>query len=208
MFDWALKINYLSIYLDYTRISYPQTSKDVHNVFFSTVKVKLNNKYIINFMSIYLPKRSDNTNTEWLRDITLQSNSLGEISKHICGHICGQICPITSNNRFIENIVDSSLVHLNGGSMPRIPDVENHRSTAIDLSLESPQRFPDCSWETFEGRLGSDHFPIVIKLSDSRSVHEATDDRTHRFNYDRADWVMFNDGSCSMIFWWLMTEAH
>ena len=52
--------------------------------------------------------------------------------------------------------------------------------------------FPDCSWETFEESLGSDHLPIVIKLTDSQSEHEATDDRTRHFNYDRADWVMLN----------------
>ena len=52
---------------------------------------------------------------------------------------------------------------------------------------------PDCSWETFEEPLGSDHLPIFIKLNGRQSVHEAPDDRTHHFNYDRADWVVVND---------------
>ena len=71
-------------------------------------------------------------------------------------------CTSVTCNRLVENIVDSSLCLLNDGRITRIPDVSTHKATAIDLSLVTPDLAVNCTWDTEDDCLGSDHLPIII----------------------------------------------
>ena len=79
-------------------------------------------------------------------------------------------------NRLVENIVDSSLCMLNDGRITRIPDVSTHKSTAIDLSLVSPDLAVNCTRYTKEDCLGSDHLPIIIDLNENIKDDEPEDE--------------------------------
>ena len=85
-------------------------------------------------------------------------------------------CTSVTCNRLVENIVDSSLCMLNDGRITRIPDVSTHKSTAIDLSLVSPDLAVNCTRYTEEDCLGSDHLPIIIDLYENIKDDEPEDD--------------------------------
>ena len=80
---------------------------------------------------------------------------------------------------------------LNDGRITRIPDVANHRATAIDLSLISPELAPDCNWKTGEDSLGSDHLPLFITLYKDCTNEDIQEDKIPKYNYNKADWENF-----------------
>jgi ribonuclease HI len=63
--------------------------------------------------------------------------------------------------------------------------------SAIDLSVCSPSIFLDWEWKVEEDNCGSDHFPIVIKIT-----QYVNSERPPRWQLHRADWQYF-ESTCS-----------
>ena len=77
-------------------------------------------------------------------------------------------------------ITDNNVRLLNDGSYTYLHPATG-TFTAIDLSLCSPHILMEIDFE-----YGSDHFPIVLKISISLP------DSLTRWNFSRADWVKFD----------------
>lgn len=168
------------------------------DIYACSATIKVNGSFIINVASVYLPKGPNDQNTEWMRIFSFDDQLNGKwlIGGDFNAHspFWEKKCELCSNNRFVENIVDSNLILLNDGSITRIPDISKHRATAIDLTLTSPEIAPLCSWETYEDSLGSDHLPIQINISLNRNPnpsHDRTKDTIPKYNYKKANWNRF-----------------
>lgn len=137
-------------------------------------------------------KGPSDENTDWLLNLPKSKEEwivCGDFNAH--SPFWERDCQSVTNVRLVENIVDSSLLLLNDGSITRIPDISTHKATSIDLSLVSPDTAAMCSWEVEEDPLGSDHLPIILKLDDSLLPTEDTKDPIPKFCYEKADWSKF-----------------
>ena len=113
--------------------------KDLDNIFCIGAKVKIDNSQIVNFVSLYLPSGPDNSNIDWLKDPKFKKDSwciLGDFNAH--DPSWEDNCVRSNCSRLVENITDSNLITMNNGDFTRIPDVATHKTSAIDLSLLSP----------------------------------------------------------------------
>ena len=175
--------------LEYSSCKSP-IHKELENIFSSVVKIKVNSQINVNILSVYYPIGPDETNSEWLRSIDMNESwfILGDFNVH--SYLWDKGCQNNSNNRFVENVLDSGCVILNDGRITRIPDTATHQPSAIDLSLVSPNLAVNCNWEVGNDSLGSDHLPIIITLNEKIDV-QVENDKVPKYCYDRADWNQF-----------------
>ena len=179
--------------LDYNLPSSP-CLKNIIDIHTSSVTIRFHESLTLNIMSVYLPKGPNEQNTEWLSTPDIQQKGKWLIGGDFNAHspFWEKDCDLVTSNRLVENIVDSPFNLLNDGSVTRIPDNPHHRSTAIDLSLISPELVPSCSWQTYSDPLGSDHLPIIVTL---RNIHshsnDNVEDKIPKYNYKKADWNRF-----------------
>ena len=166
--------------------------RNLDNLYSCAATVKINDNATLNIVSVYLLKGPDDQNTEWLKSFQ-NSNDKWFIGGDFNAHspFWENDCISTTSNRFVENIMDSSLYLLNDGSVTRVPDISSHRPTAIDLSLLSPMLAASSTWETFSDTLGSDHVPIKITLNEKRDTYSSVNDKIPKYNYKNADWNKF-----------------
>ena len=164
------------------------------NCHIASVKVKLSNEVIINFVSLYLPQGVNHTNTDWLKDPSIKEGSwciLGDFNSH--DPMWENNCTRQNCTRLVENITDSSLIILNDGDFTRIPDIQSHRPTAIDLSLVSADLALSSTWYTYPDSLGSDHLPIIIDLNKEDENNFPIDEKIPKFKYHLARWDIFKE---------------
>ena len=89
--------------------------------------------------------------------------------------------------RILESmILDESLCILNTGERTHFT-VPSGQTSALDLSLVSPQLAHLFNWTVHDDPLGSDHFPVWIQFQDSPDLGT----RPQRWNLRKADWAEF-----------------
>ena len=84
---------------------------------------------------------------------------------------------ITKNNLCILNDASPTYIHPATGS-----------TSAIDLSICSPDIFLDMQWKTVDDLCGSDHYPIIISYGE-----EETSSAIPSWKLGKADWLTFSD---------------
>lgn len=183
---------YINKSLEYFVINDKDFTSDNDNICIAGASVKFDSSNIVNILSVYLPAGPKENNTDWLKTIDMKKKwmILGDFNAHSpMWDISG---PSVTSSRLVENILDSNLVLLNDGSITRIPDISSHRASAIDLSLVSPNLAINCSWETSDDCLGSDHIPINILVNDIKIDEcQVTEDIIPNFHHERANWPLF-----------------
>lgn len=97
----------------------------------------------------------------------------------------------TKAKRLADGILGSDLVPLNDGSVTRIPDRNDQRSTAIDLTLASPAMAPICRWSLLDRTLGSDHLPILVDIQSTVEEADTGAGLGGGYNLKKADWGTF-----------------
>ena len=185
---------YVKYGLEYTFCKSPIDHDNIKTINATCIRVKFSDKFIVNFMSLYLVNGPDDTNTEWIKHLKLnefEGNWVigGDFNAH--SPLWEDNCIHTTSKRLVENIVDSPLVLLNDGRPTRVPHVSGHRETSIDLTLVSPNIALDSSWYTIPDTLGSDHIPIVINLKEERQKCINQEDKVPKYQYKKADWDAF-----------------
>ncbi|KAL3271776.1 hypothetical protein HHI36_022246 [Cryptolaemus montrouzieri] len=66
----------------------------------------------------------------------------------------------------------------------------NRNSTAIDISLCSPNVASDFNWEVVDDTLGSNHFPIIIR-SDQLNLEIEHSIGSKKWNLENVDWKKY-----------------
>ena len=177
--------------------NYTQTKSPIANipntVYATTIQVITNNKEI-NIVNIYYPTGcTEPEHVDWLTNLdkTVGWIVTGDFNARHPTWERGLDSAQTGGNLVDQAILDSDLVLLNDGTPTRLPDVATHSPTAIDLTLVSADLATDTYWTVLEDPLRSDHCPLLLTL-EREFTHKPTNKRT-RFNYDKADWVLFRN---------------
>ncbi|KAL8565014.1 hypothetical protein ACOMHN_003390 [Nucella lapillus] len=93
-----------------------------------------------------------------------------------------------SGDHLANTILNSRLVVLNDGSFTRIGQ-PGQRSSAIDLTLTSPDLSLDAEWTIGTDHLQSDHLPLHLVLHKADPT-PAEIDTSPKFLYHKADWEL------------------
>ena len=109
---------------------------------------------------------------------------LGDFNSHHSAWGCDSICP--RGRRLASFLNDEGLCVLNTGS-PTHFTMPSGRTSALDLSLASPQLSPLFTWHADEDPMGSDHFPVWIEFREQISLGR----RPPKWNLAKADWSQF-----------------
>ena len=90
---------------------------------------------------------------------------------------------------FIEDFIDHNNVVLMNDKSHTYYNVQNNSTSAIDLSLCSPELFLDFHWSVQEDLSGSDHFPITLK-----KALGSTTECPRKWKVEDANWDQFSRG--------------
>ena len=137
--------------------------------------------------SLYLPPGTAFPVTE-LRRLLLQLPApvliVGDFNAHSTAWGCDHMCP---RGRILEDfILEESLCILNTGQRTHFT-VPSGQTSALDLSLVSPQLAQLFTWSVHDDPLGSDHFPVWLQHQDDPTLGS----RPQRWNLNKAEWDKF-----------------
>ena len=94
---------------------------------------------------------------------------------------------IDVRGRVLERVIlEECLSVLNTGTRTHIT-MPSGTTSALDLSLSSPQLIPLFTWHVADDPMGSDHFPVLLKYNSRVSLGT----RPQRWNIRRANWEDF-----------------
>ncbi|KAF0709692.1 putative RNA-directed DNA polymerase, partial [Aphis craccivora] len=152
-----------------------------------TISVQLKQK--ITICNLYLPNQSPFTEAN-LKNIIQQLPPpfilLGDFNSHNKLWGC-----ITTNTRgkIIETVIDSeNLITLNNGKPTHFGTASGTQS-AIDLTFTTPSFAPHLSWDTLSHPYGSDHLPIITKLTYRNT--EVIQVGKPKWKLNTADWNLY-----------------
>ena len=152
----------------------------------TAVRVHLDHREIT-VCSLYLPPGTSLSVTELrrlLQELPAPVLVVGDFNAHSSAWGCDDTNP---RGRILENFIrDESLCILNTGQHTHFT-VPSGRTSALDLSLASPQLAQIFTWSVHDDPLGSDHFPVWFEYQDDPLLSS----RTQRWNTQKADWDEF-----------------
>lgn len=147
------------------------------------IQVLLNNKPI-SIASVYVPPGR----AIYTADLDNLFNQIpeprfigGDFNAH--DQAWGCVVNDTRGNEIINSLNNSNLIFLNNGEPTRISPPPN-RSSAVDLTLCSPNFGFTATWKTLDSPGTSDHLPILIKLI-SNNIN------SHSRCLYRTNWISF-----------------
>jgi len=85
-----------------------------------------------------------------------------------------------------ENIISNNDVYLLNNGQATHFHIQTATSSAIDISLCSPEISLDLNWSVLDDTYGSDHFPLMIRESEPAEVI-----REQRYVMKKADWKLY-----------------
>lgn len=94
----------------------------------------------------------------------------------------------------IEELLDrGNLIMLNDNTPTRF-DIDINKTSCLDLTFATPALARIAEWKVLnKDSIGSDHFPVVSTFKRALVIHQS--DRVARFDYSRADWNTFREGT-------------
>ena len=152
------------------------------------------NGYVTNVLSVYFKTGPSNSNSDWLQALGKDNDHWiigGDFNAH--SPLWEKNCQVVTNSHFVDNVIESSLILMNDGSITRVPDIPNHKATSIDLTLVSPNLAIISTWHVEDDSIGSDHLPVILKFNNELHSKELEADIIPRFIYDQADWSTFQN---------------
>ena len=126
----------------------------------------------------------------WLKNLNPDTSSwvvAGELN--VSNRLWDATAADSNGLHLTETVSDSNLRLLNDGSTPRIGH-RGQRSTAIDLTMVTPELYHEAHWSTGADHLQSDHLPLHLVLGEADPVLAETD-RAPKYQYQEANWQQF-----------------
>ena len=154
------------------------------------VAVQIHLDRIYTVCSIYLPPGDQfpvDLFESLIRELPRPFLILGDMNAR--DPLWGDIISNRRGNQLSSIVEDFDLGILNTGE-PTHFHIQNGTLSSIDLSLCSQDSIIDFGWEVIDDRHTSDHFPIIINLSQSPPVQ-----RLPKWNIDRANWGLYKEKS-------------
>ncbi|KAL8580021.1 hypothetical protein ACOMHN_061342 [Nucella lapillus] len=143
-----------------------------------------------NLVNVYYPNGSNSeADVEWLYNLDTNQNSWVVAGDFNVSHKLWDTGQTKDSGDHLANtILNSRLVVLNDGSFTRIGQ-PGQRSSAIDLTLTSPDLSLDAEWTIGKDHLQSDHLPLHLVLHKADPT-PAEIDTSPKFLYHKADWEL------------------
>ncbi|XP_070182747.1 uncharacterized protein, partial [Littorina saxatilis] len=129
--------------------------------------------------------------TNWLTQLSSDSGSwvvMGDFNAH--HRMWDADAESSPDTQLAEDISISDLVLLNDGTATRQAQRQRERSSAIDLTLVSPELALTIDWQVYPNTLGSDHYLIHATIHEA-DPDPAEVDRTPKYICAKADWEKF-----------------
>ena len=156
----------------------------------------------VNILSVYTPSRKRLTTQDLSHlirglnghilitgDFNGHNYSWGSLSNDIRGDV-------------LEGFTDkNNLCILNDGSPTYLKPQAQHSqkpTSAIDLSICTPDRTLRCTWEVLSDTHGSDHYPVLISVSLTSADTDQVGDSNH-WVFPKADWEQFAESCMDKI---------
>lgn len=192
----CLVATYISKSTNYTAIKSPVTAGP-SRLSSCAIQIYQRNNKPVNIVNIYYPEGcNEKEDTLWLTELADNSANWfigGDFnSRHPLWDnnlLPGQ--PRFINNPLAENLSASCVFALNDGTATRLPDIQGHKPSAIDLSLVSGDLWPDCEWTSGPDDLRSDHLVLITTVGQTFPDNPEID-QTAKYNFKKADWVTFS----------------
>lgn len=156
------------------------------------IEMQLKKHYFIKFYSFYCEPTCHTRKDDWKKlfdHIGCNSVLGGDFNSH---HTTWGSYKIDQKGKQILEVLEDypDLVILNNGESTRL-DFRNPNS-AIDLTLTNPNLHLRSEWNTIRDTLGSDHFPILLKISlDVENQKTEWIYPTIKWNTNYADWDLY-----------------
>ncbi|KAL8566015.1 hypothetical protein ACOMHN_019457 [Nucella lapillus] len=143
-----------------------------------------------NLINVYYPNGSNSeADVEWLYNLETNQNSWVVAGDFNVSHKLWDTGHTKDSGDHLANtILNSRLVVLNDGSFTRIGQ-PGQRSSAIDLTLTSPDLSLDAEWTIGTDHLQSDHLPLHLLLHKADPT-PAEIDTSPKILYNKADWEL------------------
>ncbi|KAL8606593.1 hypothetical protein ACOMHN_009478 [Nucella lapillus] len=143
-----------------------------------------------NLVNVYYPNGSNSeADVEWLYNLGTNQNSWVVAGDFNVSHKLWDTGQTKDSGDHLANtILNSRLVVLNDGSFTQIGQ-PGQRSSAIDLTLTSPDLSLDAEWTIGTDHLQSDHLPLHLVLHKADPT-PAEIDTSPKFLYHKADWEL------------------
>ena len=145
----------------------------------------------INFVSIYATPNTIIDNNQWRSlmnqitgtiflsgDFNAKSRSFGANREDAAGR------------KLVENIDQDGLILLNNGEPTMVPQL-NRTTSPLDLTIVSPEIAPATEWTVLDDPYGSNHFPIIIKLTINRQSSNIN--LKNKTGTNKIDWLLYKD---------------
>lgn len=156
------------------------------------VEIMYNDKPL-NIISFYNPPSNNLTSRQWQQFFASFSGSSILGGDANCHHqVWG--CSITdTKGRSLQDAVDdSNFCMLNTGEPTLVRSIHHRNSSAIDITLVTPDLFGLLEWHLDEDSHGSNHFPILIS-SQVISVESVLKQPIRKWKIKQADWKIFKN---------------
>ncbi|KAL8625927.1 hypothetical protein ACOMHN_012519 [Nucella lapillus] len=143
-----------------------------------------------NLVNVYYPNGSNSeADVEWLYNLETNQNSWVVAGDFNVSHKLWDTGQTKDSGDHLANtILNSRLVILNDGSFTRIGQ-PGQGSSAIDLTLTSPDLSLDAEWTIGTDHLQSDYLPLHLVLHKADPT-PAEIDTSPKFLYHKADWEL------------------
>lgn len=148
------------------------------------------NETPITFLSIYRPPNIGSTTNDWMNIFKQIHPPLiigGDFNAH--NYLWGSNRNDPVGLQIIHAIDELELVVLNTGPSTRL-DRPGIQKSVVDLSLASTDIANKITWNVFPDCLGSDHFPLMMKLESIHHKNEYIFPKS-KWNLNKANWPLY-----------------
>lgn len=159
------------------------------NILVCGAQIQFGNHWI-DFLSVYRPPNVSTNPNDWINIFRQVSNHCiigGDFNAH------NTLWGSNKNDHISRQIIDAvdelNLIILNDGQATRL-ERSNRDKSVVDLSISSSNLSTLINYNIHNDTLGSDHFPIILKLAINPKIRDNSPHKS-KWNMKKANWPLY-----------------
>lgn len=160
------------------------------------IKTTINGRQL-SFISLYKPPKITVSSEIWesfFNNLEGECIIGGDFNAH--HGVWGANISNSHGNHLVNALNASNLIVVNDGSATRITP-PNIQKSAVDITILTPGLVTQSNWEILNDSMGSDHFPILIKVNHGFPKNTVYPSRKWRLS--KANWTTFRESLDNFI---------